>query len=287
MNTHLVTGASGLLGAAFLERLRPRGPVTGTCHRHAGGGLRPVDLRSRDEVARLLDDVRPGVVVHAAATPEPDFCEEHPDEARRLNVDPARYLRDLLPASATLVFISTDYVFDGRRAPYREDAPVCPINMYGRTKADSEALLAGRPRTLVIRIPLQVGPPPASGRSGFIAQMRAQIERPEAAEVDDVLVRVPTWTADVADAVAFLLDRGAEGTWHVSSPDAGTRWHWTCELARLLGHPVGHLRPSRTVIPRRAARPVDGQLVTEKLAALGWSRYTPFPEMVRRLGLLP
>ncbi len=283
MNTILVTGASGLLGGAILNHLGGRGPAVGTCFRHGTAGLRAVDLRARDVVAQLLDEVQPAAVVHAAACPEPDVCEADPAEARRLNVDPVRWLHELLPAATPLVFISTDYVFDGRQAPYRETDPVCPINEYGRTKVEAERLLVGRAHTLVIRIPLQVGPSPASGRPGFIAQMKAQIEQAQPAEVDDVLIRVPTWSGDVAAAIAFLLDRGATGTYHVSAPAAGTRWYWTQELARLLGRSIGHLRPSTAVIPRRAERPVDGHLITEKLRAAGWDRYTSFTAMVRQL----
>lgn len=286
MQPILITGASGLLGGALLQRFAQAGPAVGTCHRNGGAGLRPVDLRDRAAVRALLDELRPSAVVHAAACPEPDVCEADPAGAARLNVDPVRWFRELLPAETPLVFISTDYVFDGARAPYRETDPVAPINVYGRTKVDAEAVLADRPATLIIRIPLQVGLPPRGGRPGFIAQMLAQIDNPATSLVDDVLLRVPTWSPDVADAVAFLLARGATGTFHVSSPDAGTRWHWTRELAGLLGRAVAHLQPSAEVIPRPARRPVDGHLVTAKLAALGWSRYTSFAEMVRALGLV-
>ena len=285
MTTYLVTGASGLVGQALLHRLASRGRAVGTALRHGGGQLLTVDLRERNAVRKLLDDVKPDAVIHAAAYPEPDFCEDHPAEARRLNVDSTRWLREFLPAHATLVLISTDYVFDGRHAPYRETDPVHPINVYGQTKLEAEAVVAGRPHTLVLRIPLQVGPRPASGRPGFVAQMLAQLDDPRPAAVDDVLVRVPTWSGDVANAVEFLLTRFAAGTYHVSSPQAGTRWFWTQELARLLGKSTAHLTPSSAIIPRRAERPVDGKLITDKLRTLGWDHYTPFADMVKQLGL--
>ena len=285
MTTYLITGASGLVGQALFRHFSALGPTVGTALRHGGGPLHTVDLRDRAAVKHLIDEVRPDAVVHAAANPDPDSCEDQPAEARRLNVDSTRWLCELLPAHATLALISTDYVFDGRRAPYRETDPVHAINVYGQTKVEAEAVLAGRPHSLVVRIPLQVGPPPASGKAGFIAQMRAQLNDPRPAVVDDVLVRVPTWTADVASALEFLLTRHASGTYHVSSPHAGTRWYWTQELARLLGRSTAHLTPSTAVIPRRAARPVDGQLVTDKLRTLGWDRYTPFADMVQALGL--
>ena len=283
MKTYLITGASGLVGQALYRHFATLGPTVGTALRHGGGPLRTVDLCEPAAVGALLDEVRPDVVIHAAANPDPDSCEQDPAAARRLNVDTTRTLCERLPAASALVLISTDYVFDGRQAPYREDAPVCPVNVYGQTKVEAEALLAGRPHGLVLRIPLQVGPPPPSGKAGFIAQMRAQIESPTPALVDDVLVRVPTWSGDVARAAAFLLDREAVGTFHISAPHTGTRWFWTQELAGLLGRSIAHLAPSRTVIPRPAVRPVDGQLVTEQLRGLGWSDYTPFAAMVRAL----
>ena len=283
MQPILITGASGLVGGALMDRFRPDGPVVGTARRHAGADLRAVDLRQRDEVVRLLDVVQPHAVVHAAACPDPDLCESDPAEARRLNVDSVRWLIEYLPPGVPLVFVSTDYVFDGDHAPYVETDPVRAVNVYGQTKVEAESIVRTRSDALIIRIPLQVGPVPASGKPGFIAQLRAQIEAGTEAEVDDVLIRVPTWSGDVADAIAFLLQKRAAGIFHVSSPEAGTRWAWTLRLARQLGRPIPYLRPSTCIIPRKARRPVDGHLLTGKLAALGWSRYTPFETMVERL----
>jgi dTDP-4-dehydrorhamnose reductase len=87
---------------------------------------------------------RPDAVLHLAANPQPDFCEEHPDEAKASNVDSTASLCAALPASVPLILASTDYVFDGSHPPYAEDAERRPVNVYGATKVAAEDLVRQR-----------------------------------------------------------------------------------------------------------------------------------------------
>jgi dTDP-4-dehydrorhamnose reductase len=100
------------------------------------------------------------------------------------------------------------------------------------------------------------------------------------ARVDNVLVRFPTWTRDVADALLFLLRREAEGVFHVSGPLGGTRYALTLEVARILGADAGHLSPSETILPRKAARPPNSALATEKIRAAGFAGFASFSSLV-------
>lgn len=281
MNTFLVTGASGFLGEAVARRLEADGRVVRSGCQHAGT---PLDLRQPDAVRALLDAARPDVVVHAAAYRDPDFCESHPDEARRLNTKPVRVMAAALPPAARLVLVSTDYVFDGESPPYREEDERRPLSVYGQSKAEAEDLALARPGSLVVRIPILIGLEPAHrGQAGFLFQMARQILDPTPADVDDVLIRVPTWADDVAEAIAFLVARQAAGIFHVSAARGATRYQWTQELARVLGRPADHLSPCRTPARRPARRPLDSQLSAEKLRLAGFDRFTDFAEVARRV----
>lgn len=277
----LVTGASGFLGGAIVRRLTGEHEVTGQGMRHAAAGIVRCDLRDTEALRALLVAVRPDAVIHSAAYREPDFCEENPAEAERLNVEPARVLAGALPAGVRLLMISTDYVFDGHNPPYREDAARCPVNVYGRTKVAAEDAVRAHPGALVVRIPVLVGAGPTLAQSGYVGQLVETVRRREPVDVDHVLVRVPTWIEDVADALAFLLARGTTGVVHVSGPAAATRYESALEVAALLGLPHDHLRPTRVAIPRRAVRPPNSRLSTDKLRGLGYARATPFIEVVR------
>lgn len=281
MLTYLITGATGFLGTALTRQLASRGRVIGTGFRHAP---RQLDLRNPSAVAQLLEDVHPDVLIHTAAYRDPDFCEEHPEEAWLLNVETVRNLTSLLPPQARFVFISSDYVFDGQSPPYHETSERRPLNTYGRTKVEGENLTLARPNSLIVRIPLLVGIEPSyRGAAGFVAQLVRWVARGEAVELDDTLMRYPTLCDDVAAAIAFLCDRAVTGIVHVSSPEGATRYGWAVRTARCLGLPAPHLRAAREPVSYLAQRPRDPQLATTKLRELGFHRFTPFESVVRRV----
>ena len=186
-----------------------------------------------------------------------------------------------LPPATRLVFISTDYVFDGDAPPYREDSPRRAVNVYGQSKIEAEDLALRRPGSLVVRIPLLVGAGPSFESSGFLAQIVRSLRDPAPQEADAVLRRFPTWIRDVAEAIAFLIGRAATGAVHYSGAEGLTRHEMILQAAEVLGLPAAHIRPSSRVVPRRAARPRDSQLATEFIRSLGFSRFTPFREVVR------
>ena len=281
MRKCLVTGASGFLGREVVARLSRGWEVVGLSLHHGGAGLRRVDLRQPEALRDVLADVRPDLVVHCAAYRDPDFCERDPEETRRLNVQPARVLCESLPAAARLVFISSDYVFDGDHPPYFEDSPRRPLSLYGRSKVEAEDIVLGRAGSVVIRNPVMIGAGPDAESSGFITQMWRAIRDRRPVERDDLRIRFPTWTRDVAAAVEFVVEKGLGGAFHVSGPRGGTAYALTMETAAILGQPAGHIRPSKAIPPGQAPRPQNSQLATDKLRSLGCLGFTDFAVVVR------
>jgi dTDP-4-dehydrorhamnose reductase len=276
----LIIGSTGFLGREVMRVFASAGAAIAVS-RHGANGSRAIDIRNANELRALVDDTAPDVVLLLAAYRDPDFCESDPIETRRLNVEPARVLRECLPRETRLLFVSTDYVFDGEHPPYTESSPRMPVNEYGRSKAEAEDVLAGRPNTTILRVPLLVGGGPSLRESGFVGILIEEARRERPIEVDNVLIRVPTWTRDVAHAMRFLVERRADGVFHFSGPRGATRYAWTVEIAELLGYPSRQFIPSQQIIPRRARRPRDSSLDDSKIRALGFDRRTDFLDVVR------
>jgi len=277
----LITGASGLLGRSLAARLDGMGNVSGTGFSNVAGRLFPVDLRDLEALRGLLKEVKPDVVVHCAAYRDPDFCEDHPEEAYHLNVAPVEQFCELLPESVPLLFISSDYVFEGVTAPYCEEDERHPVNEYGRLKVAAEDLVLQRDAGSALRIPLLIGAGPTWESSGFIFKTLAQIQDPSPSSLDHAGIRFPTWTIDVAEAVAHLLDIKGRGIYHYSSLEGGTKYEWALELANLAGVSMEHITPNREGSATRAVRPGNTQLAVEKIRRTGLSRFTPFREAVQ------
>jgi len=279
MSTALILGATGLLGREVTPAFAAAGPTIAVSRR-GGPGVGAVDIRDSAALSDLCRKVGPDSVLLLAAYRDPDFCEENPQETRRLNVEPARALTACLPPETHLTFISTDYVFDGLNPPYHEDRPRHPGCVYGQSKAEAEDILLKRPNTLILRVPLLIGGGPSLKECGFIGQI-VELLRAPAPPQDDVLVRFPTWTRDVARALRFLVDRRAGGVFHFSSSVGGTRYAWVCACARALGQSSAHIQPTHAVVPRKAARPPDSQLAIDKIRSVGYDAATDFDTVVR------
>lgn len=138
----LLTGGSGLLGRA-LRRIEPE--IVAPPHAE-------LDVTRPAEVAAALDRVRPRIVIHAAAIVGTRAGDEDPASCLDVNAGGTLHVaRGCLATGARLVYVSTDYVFDGSRGGYREDDPVSPVNTYARSKVAGEMIALAVPNALIVR----------------------------------------------------------------------------------------------------------------------------------------
>src|SRR5438046_4414396 len=124
---------------------------------------------------RLFDSVHPDGVIHTAAIADIDFCQANPGICRQANVEFTRTLAKLCAAhDAKFVFCSTDTVFDGEHAPYREDDSVGPVNLYAESKVEAENIVAAtRGRNVIARLALVVGLPVLGAGNSFVEKLLA------------------------------------------------------------------------------------------------------------------
>jgi len=282
MRNVLITGASGFLGSAISHAFKKDFEVVCHTHTRGGEGYRVADLRDADACKQLVDEVQPDILIHPAAYRDPDFCETHPQESNLLNIDSVKHLQAGLSGDALLVYISSDYVFSGEDPPYREEDPRGAVNLYGRQKMAAEELAVQHPNHLILRMPVLIGEDPID-QPGFISKMIQAIREKSPRAIDDVLLRFPTWTRDIAEAIYFLIEEEQRGVFHCSSAHGGTAFALHQVLAEILGETMDHLRPSHEVLVRSAARPRDSQLCPEKIMAKGFHGFKSFAEVLGEL----
>jgi dTDP-4-dehydrorhamnose reductase len=248
MARFLVTGAGGMLGTDLCAVLERAG------HDVTSGG--PPGLDVTDPVACSEWAVGHDIVVNCAAYTAVDAAEEHEAVAFAVNATGAANLaRAAHGAGASLVHVSTDYVFDGESdRPYLPDTPLAPRSAYGRTKAAGEwAVRAECSRTWLVRTAWLYG---AHGRSIPATVARLAAERDTLSFVADQ-VGQPTWTVDVAEAVLRLVEADAPfGVWHATNGGQTSWFGLARAVLEELGEDPERVRPIATSDhPSPAPRP--------------------------------
>ncbi|WP_420823406.1 dTDP-4-dehydrorhamnose reductase [Trinickia diaoshuihuensis] len=275
--TILLTGANGQVGFELARSLQGFGRVV-ACDRSA------LDLADLAKVRDAVREIRPALIVNAAAYTAVDQAETDVDAAMRINAQaPGILAEEAARIHAPLVHYSTDYVFDGR-APnaYVEDDETNPQNTYGRSKlAGEQAISAAGGAHLIFRTSWVYG---ARGKNFLLTMLRLGGERPELRVVADQ-IGAPTWSNTIAvmtaNVLAQAIGTGAKddapwndwwrersGVYHLTAAGQ-TSWHGFAEaifeLAGLAKKPTVHAIPA-SAYPTPATRPSNSRLSNDKLA---------------------
>lgn len=264
----LLTGANGQVGHELRTTLAPLGPVVATTRE-------TLDLTDEAAIRAAVRAVAPRVMVNAAAYTAVDAAERDEAACAWLNTEVPRILAEEAErCGAWLVHFSTDYVFDGTgRRPYREDDPVAPLGVYGRTKADGEAAVRQAcARHLIFRISWVYG---TRGRN-FLKTVQRLISGDQPLRIVDDQVGVPTWSRAIAKAAAEVVikvegsaDPGAlAGTYHMAGSGACSWYDFAQEIVRASSAtgPAAVVHPITTVeYPTPAQRPAYSVLDASKL----------------------
>jgi len=194
-----ITGSSGMLGSALVKELQ------------ADHQLLEIDLKNGHDITKkkIIDDeikkFSPDLIIHAAAMTDVDGCELDPDKAKDVNVQGTKNIVDAA-RQAKLIYISTDYVFDGefeKRRPYKEtDAPK-PISVYGQTKLDGEKCVRGLIDYLIIRTSWLFGP----NGNNFVKTIINLAEKHKELNIVEDQFGIPTYAPSLAKAIADIINK--------------------------------------------------------------------------------
>ena len=194
-----------------------------------------------------------------------DGCEKDPERARLVNAaGPAAVAEGCRSAGSKLVYLSTEYVFDGVAGPYSEEDPVSPLSVYGRTKLDGERACLAVPGALSARTTVVYSY--RRGGNNFIMQLIANCRAGRRMVVPRDQVSNPTYGPDLAAALLDLAAKGASGVFNVTGPDRLDRYEFALRACDKFGFDRALLEPKLTAeLGQPAPRPLNAGMKTDKV----------------------
>jgi dTDP-4-dehydrorhamnose reductase len=256
----LLTGASGQLGKALQKSL----------HSHAltALGHAELDITESGAICAAISTAKPEVVIHSAAWTDTTGCERDPKRAMRVNADGARNVAQAcLQERAAMVYISSNEVFDGEKgAAYEEDDEPNPMNAYGRSKLAGEiAVWETLDQHYIVRTSWLYGP----GRVSFPEKILKAAAANGSLKVVTDEVASPTWTNDLADAIAKLIETSEYGVYHLAGEGECSRFDWAQEVLRLARVTVPIEATTQESLNLAVRKPVRSTLANNRAAKLG------------------
>jgi dTDP-4-dehydrorhamnose reductase len=265
----IVTGAAGMLGSVLI-------PVLEREHQVSGLTRKDCDLCDEHAVREIFTRQRPDAVIHLAAFTNVDACELEPEKAKAGNeLTTFNVAQAARHVGAAMLYISTDYVFDGRlNRPYAEDDLPCPLSVYGRTKVQGEKHVQEiLDRHFIVRTSWLFGP---NGKNFVSTILRLAGERPEIRVVNDQQ-GAPTYTRHLAQALTQLLTTEEYGIFHLTGTGNCSWFEFAKKIVAARGLSQVQVIPiSSAEFGRPAPRPAYSVLANRRATSLGIAPLPPW-----------
>jgi dTDP-4-dehydrorhamnose reductase len=256
----LVTGAGGMLGRDIVR------VAEDVRHEVVALGREDLDVTDPARVERVITRERPGAVINCAAWTSVDGAEENEHEASVVNSQGAGFVADAAnTVGAKIIYLSTDYVFDGTDGPYGESDDPAPINAYGRTKLAGEratALVNGR--SFIVRTSWLFGP----HGSNFVETMLRLGQGGGPVVVVHDQVGCPTYTGHLAVGLLRLIDGGAYGIHHMAGAGSCSWYEFAMEIFRQAEVVTRVMASTSDMMGRPAERPANSVLISRRSAPI-------------------
>jgi dTDP-4-dehydrorhamnose reductase len=267
----LVTGGSGLLGSKLVKTLSGRCKVypTHNLNRFSSKDCCTVrlDVRNKDDVKGMINKISPDLIIHSAALINLDYCEKNREEAWKVNVEGTRNIVEASRGTGSrLVYISTDYVFDGMRGMYREDDLPNPINYYAKTKYEGEKVVQGLDDYLIARTSVLYGYHP---RPNFVIWVVNELKQRHKIDIVKDQFNSPTLADDLAEMIIKLVEEDRAGIFHTAGSERISRYDFARKITAVFGLDTGLLNPvTSDELNWVARRPLDSSLDVSKISGL-------------------
>ncbi|XP_071127491.1 methionine adenosyltransferase 2 subunit beta-like isoform X1 [Mytilus edulis] len=284
----LITGASGLLGRAVYKEFVNEGSweVLGLAFSRCTGKLRKCDITKDEEVKTVMKEFNPSVVIHSAAERKPDAVEKKPEATQQLNVSATKVIcQNAAAVGAWVLYISTDYVFEGTSPPYKEDAIPNPLNKYGQSKFEGEKVtMEVSQDNSILRVPILYGDIEYLDESAVTTLFQKVTDSSKPCPMSDYERRFPTHCDDIAYVIRQLADKrivdnSIKGVYHWSGDENMTKYDMALVMAEVFSLPSDHIQPDKKPSPG-ASRPFNSQLSCQRLKDLGIAKHSQFQSKI-------
>lgn len=271
----LVTGVKGQLGHDVVNELAKRG------HTPIGVDVEEMDITDASAVEKEMKKEPLDAVIHCAAYTAVDAAEDNREICMRVNAEGTRNIaRVCRELDLKMVYISTDYVFDGAgERPWEPEDACHPISVYGRSKYEGElAVQEILEKYFIVRVTWTFG---INGKNFVKTMLRLARDHDTLKVVDDQFGS-PTYTADLAVLLADMVGTDRYGIYHAASEGVCSWYEFACTIFRMAALPVKVLPVTTAQYGARAARPANSRMSKEKLTARGFQKLPHWQDALGR-----
>jgi dTDP-4-dehydrorhamnose reductase len=262
----LIIGASGMLGARlYNDAIKKRWNVLGTYCLHEYEGLFHLDLRDRKAIVKIFNFFKPDTVALIGCITDVDLCELKPRLAEEVNIKGAiSVIRKAKECAARVIYLSSDYIFNGEKGPYGEDDAPSPINIYGKTKLEAERAVSGLLKNyLIVRTSQLYGPD--YRRRNFAVKIICNMRSNKKIYAADDFYSTPTYVASLSKSIIELIEKRYRGIFNIAGRDCLDRYSYVSRIADVFNLEKSLIkRVSLKDLHLRARRPQRGGLKINK-----------------------
>ncbi len=277
-----IIGATGFLGSKIYQDFSQNYKVTGTYFKNKNPYMRPYDLTKFD--LTLFKEIKPNIVIHTAAMTDVDECETNPQKAYQINVEGTKnVIEGCRINNSKLIYISTDFVFDGKAGDYKETDLPNPLNFYAKTKLKAEQIVKDSGLNYIIaRVAVLYG---QNDSQKFVNWCINKLRNQKQVFLINDHIRTPTLIDDISSALEELIERKFQGIIHITGPEKLSAYQMGIKIAETFGLNKKYIKSiTSDKFKQKAERPKDSSLNIEKLQHEG-IKMSKFIEGLKKISI--
>ena len=263
MKRLFITGGSGLLGSRF-SKFTDEYEVTTTYNKNPMDNSVKLDITDEKDVINKIESLSPDLVVHPAALTNVDYCEDHKEEAYKINAQGTlNMVKACEKIDSKLIYVSTDFVFDGKEGSYKETDKTNPISYYGLSKLKGEEFVQESDiKSAIARVSVLYG---WHENFNYVMWVIDELKKGNNINIVTDEYNSPTYAENAAEAILKIFSKNKEGIYHIAGDERINRFDFAKNIARVFELDETLINPIKSEdLIRKARRPLDSSLSVEK-----------------------